>query len=93
MMAGILSVWWVWVAAALVLGIIEILLPGFIFLGFAIGALAMAAIVAFTLLPLTPALTIALFAGLSLIAWILLRQTFQAPRGSVKRFTDDINDH
>ena len=30
--------WWIWMAAALALGILEIVLPGFIFLGFAIGA-------------------------------------------------------
>jgi hypothetical protein len=30
--------WWVWLAAALGLAILEILVPGFIFLGFAVGA-------------------------------------------------------
>lgn len=34
----IITLWWVWVCFALVLGIAEVLLPGFIFLGFAIGA-------------------------------------------------------
>ena len=33
------TVWWVWMVAGLVLGVLEILAPGFIFLGFAIGAL------------------------------------------------------
>ena len=41
-MADLLTLWWVWICAALVLGVIELLLPGSIFLGFAIGALAMA---------------------------------------------------
>ena len=34
------TIWWVWLCAALVLGILEVLVPGFVFLGFAIGALA-----------------------------------------------------
>ena len=32
------AVWWVWVVAGFALGVVEVLLPGFIFLGFAIGA-------------------------------------------------------
>ena len=32
------AVWWVWVVAGFALGVVEVLMPGFIFLGFAIGA-------------------------------------------------------
>ena len=85
------SIWWVWLSAALVLGILELLAPGFIFLGFAIGA----AFVAFMLLmPVTmglPALLM-IFAVLSLIAWIGLRQVFRAPGGDARKFESDIND-
>ena len=33
------SIWWIWLCVAMVLGLLEILVPGFVFLGFAIGAL------------------------------------------------------
>ena len=58
--------WWIWLAAALVLAILEVVLPGFIFLGFALGA----AITGILLLipginPVLPVL-ILIFAALSL---------------------------
>ena len=37
--------WWVWAVAGLVLGLLEVALPGQILLGFGIGALATAAVV------------------------------------------------
>ncbi|SLN45443.1 hypothetical protein ROG8370_01945 [Roseovarius gaetbuli] len=85
------SLWWVWLAAALALGIFEVLAPGFIFLGFSIGA----ALVGLLLLtPLTPgfAALLAIFAVLSLIAWLVLRRFFRAPGGNVRRVETDIND-
>ncbi len=84
--------WWVWLAAALVLVLIEVLISGFIFLGFAIGALGVMAIllVSDMLFTLPPLLLI--FAGLSLAAWLVLRRLFALPRGQVKRFDHDINE-
>jgi len=85
------SFWWVWLAAALVLGILEVLAPGFIFLGFAIGA----ALVGLLLLsPLTPGLAalLAIFAVLSLVAWLVLRRFFRAPGGDARMIETDIND-
>lgn len=83
-------IWWAWMCAALVLGILEILLPGFIFLGFAIGAAAVGVI---TLLPLglTLPVVILIFAALSLAAWLVMRRVFALPTGQVKHFSDDIN--
>ena len=83
------SVWWLWLAGALVLGVVEMLLPGFIFLGFAIGA----ALTGLLLLAVAPSLPVLLliFAALSLAAWLILRRTFALPHGQVKRFKDDIN--
>jgi len=83
------SVWWLWIAGALALGVVEMLLPGFIFLGFAIGA----ALTGLMLLAVTPSLPVLLlvFAALSLAAWLLLRRSFALPTGQVKTFKDDIN--
>lgn len=90
-MIGLLSLWWAWVAIAIGLGIVELMAPGFIFLGFALGALIMAGIVA--LVPgLSVAALAALFAGLSLLCWIALRVLFKRQSSGARVFTDDIND-
>ena len=86
------SLWWVWMAAALVLGILEVLLPGFVFLGFAIAAAAVALIVLNTGLSLGLPVLLLIWAALSLVAWLILRRLFALPRGQVKRFDHDIND-
>ena len=84
--------WWIWLAGALVLAILEVALPGFIFLGFAIGG----AITGILLLipgvaPNLPVLLL-VFAVLSLAAWLILRRMFALPRGQVKTFNHDINE-
>ena len=85
-------IWWIWLAGALVLAILEVVLPGFIFLGFAIGAAITGILL---LIPgLTPSMHILLliFAVLSLVAWLGLRRMFALPTGQVKTFNHDIND-
>ena len=68
----------------------RVLLPGFIFLGIAIGAVGMAVIVA--VLPgLSPALMAVLFGSLSLAAWLGLRRIFRARDGTARIIHDDIN--
>jgi len=91
-MAGVelWSLWWVWMAAALGLAILEVVAPGFIFLGFAAGAAVTALIV---LLPIPiglPAL-LALFAILSLIAWLVLRRVFKPRDDQTRIIHEDIN--
>ena len=91
-MTDIATLWWVWLAAALVLAIAEVIVPGFLFLGFALGAFAVAMLLLNTGLTLSLPVLLFLFAGLSLVAWIVLRTLFKIPRGQVKRFDHDIND-
>ena len=88
------TIWWLWLAAALVFGIAEVLLPSFIALGFAIGAfgVSMLLLASADMAPGLPLLLL-VFAGLSLIAWLLLRRYFSLPTGPVKHFDHDINDH
>lgn len=86
------TVWWVWLAAAIIFAIAEILVPGFLFLGFALGALAVSLLLLNTGMTLSLPVLLFLFAGLSLIAWIVLRMFFKVPRGQVKHFDHDIND-
>ncbi|MFY0309185.1 NfeD family protein [Leisingera sp. D0M16] len=89
---GIWTLWWVWGAAALVLGILEILVPGFVFLGFAIGAAAVALLLLVSGGSWGLPLLLLIFAGLSLAAWLLLKRLFALPKGQVKTFDHDIND-
>lgn len=92
MESQIWTLWWVWGAAALVLAILEVLAPGFIFLGFAIGAAAvMLFLLASGMAPGLPLLLL-VFAALSLGAWLVLRRLFALPKGQVKTFDHDIND-
>ena len=89
---AIWSLWWVWMAAALALGILEVLVPGFVFLGFAIGAFAVSLILLAPGLGLSLPVLLLIFAGLSLVAWLAMRKFFALPKGQVKFFKDDIND-
>lgn len=91
-MAGLVGIWWVWLAFGIALGVVEVLLPGFIFLGFALGALVMAGIVGLMVPTIAVAPAMALFAGLSLLAWIVLRLAFRRQSSGARRVFHDIND-
>ena len=86
----LISIWWVWVVVAVGLGVLEVLLPSFIFLGFAIAAIIMAVIVGISG-GMGPALAIFIFAVLALVAWLLLRAKFGTSEKDVKVWRDDIN--
>lgn len=91
-MAAYLTLWWVWICIALALGVLELLAPGFIFLGFALGALAMAGLV--LILPAANvAGLLALFAILSLLGWIILRFAFRSQSSGARIVTRDINEN
>ncbi|MFV2053797.1 NfeD family protein [Aliiroseovarius sp. YM-037] len=84
-------------AIALVLGILEILVPAFLFLGFAIGAGVVGLIfliggpLAIWLAGSLP-ITLVVFAVCSLVAWLALRQIFGVRKGQVKYWDKDINE-
>jgi membrane protein implicated in regulation of membrane protease activity len=82
--------WWIWAAAALVLTILEIVIPGFIFIGFACGAALVALLV---LLPVELGLTplLAIFAAFSLLAWVVLRRFFRKTDDQTRTIHEDIN--
>ncbi|WP_298836221.1 hypothetical protein [uncultured Roseobacter sp.] len=91
MISAFLGIWWLWIAVAIVLAIIEVFAPGFIFLGFAIGALITAGFVGFGFIP-SAAMLMAVFAGVSLLAWIGLRLAFRSQSSGAKVITRDINE-
>lgn len=86
------TIWWVWVLAGLALGLLEIVVPGFVFLGFAIGAGVTGVLVLLGAAPGNVALLALVFAVLSLVAWICLRRAVGVTKSQVKLWKDDIND-
>jgi membrane protein implicated in regulation of membrane protease activity len=92
-MGVLLSEWWFWMAAAVVLGIVEVLVPAFVFLGFSIGAVAVGLLMVTGLVTLSPAANVALFAVLSLAGYLLLRAFLGKSRGDVRMIDKDINEN
>lgn len=85
------TVWWLWVVAGFALGILEVLVPGFIFLGFAIGAVLTGAVAGLGLSASLPVLLL-VFAVASVLAWLGLRQGMGVRANQVKVWDRDIND-
>jgi len=84
--------WWVWMSGALVLATLEVLLPGYIFLGFALGAAVMGVLILVGVSATGLALTLVIFAALSLLSYIGMRKFFGLQTGQVKIWDTDIND-
>ena len=84
--------WWVWVVAGFALGVLEIISPGYIFLGFAIGAVVIGALVGHDVLGNNVPMLILAFALASLASWYLLRRTMGVRKGQIKIWDKDIND-
>ena len=87
------NIWWVWVVAGFVLGGLESLVPGYIFLGFAIGAVLTGILVGLGVVGGGPAWLALIFALASLVAWLVLRRTMGIRTGQVKVWDRDINDN
>lgn len=91
-MADILNQWWVWLSGAVVLAILEVLVPGYIFLGFAIAGVVMAGLVGIGIATWSVPAQLVVFAVLALIAFLALRQVFGIRHGQVKIWDRDINE-
>jgi inner membrane protein len=86
------TVWWVWVVAGFALGVLEVMVPGYIFLGFAIGAVITGGLLGVGVLGTSLTVTVLIFALASLAAWYLLRAALGAHEGQVKIWHKDVND-
>lgn len=89
--------WWVWCIAAMALGVVELILPSFLAIGFAIGAACVGLLLLVggpveAWLAQAPAALALIFAVLSLAAWLGLRRVLGVRRGQVKTFDYDINE-
>ncbi len=87
------QMWWVWVVFGVALGVLEVLVPGFIFLGFAIGAVVTGGLVGLGVLGGNVPALVLVFAVLSLVAWLGLRRVVGVKAGQVKLWDKDINDN
>ncbi|TXI05120.1 MAG: hypothetical protein E6Q73_02370 [Pseudorhodobacter sp.] len=86
------NVWWVWIVAGFALGVLEILAPGYIFLGFAMGALLTGVLLGFGVLGGSLPLLLMVFALLSLATWFILRRVVGVTDSQAKIWHKDIND-
>jgi inner membrane protein len=86
------QVWWVWVVGGFLIASLEVVVPGYIFLGFAIGAVLTGVLIGLGWLGGSLSLLLAVFAVLSLAAWLVLRRVLKRD-GQVKIWTRDINDN
>lgn len=86
------AIWWVWIVAGFALAVLEVILPGYIFVGFAIGAVIVGAGLGLGLLGESLAVLLFVFAVSSLIAWLVLRRTMGVRAGQIKLWDRDINE-
>ena len=86
-----MTLWWGWIVAGIALAIVEIFVPGFVFLGFALGA-----VVTGLTLWFVPGIGLAtillIFAVASLIAWLVMRRVVGVRKGQIKVWDRDINE-
>jgi inner membrane protein len=86
------QLWWVWVAGGFALGVLEVLAPGYIFLGFAMGAVLTGILIAAGFVGGSLSVLLLIFALASLAAWFGLRK-FMGPRENDAKVWDrDINE-
>lgn len=90
-MAEIMAQWWFWLSAAVVFGIVEVLAPFFVFLGFSIGAVVVGVLLALGV-TMTPAWSLVVFAVMSLVGYGVLRVALGKTRGDVRVVEKDINE-
>ena len=85
------TIWWVWLSAALALATLEVIVPGYIFLGFAVGAFVMGLILLVVPMSSLPWVLV-IFAALSLGAYWAMRRIFGLPDSKPKVWDRDINE-
>jgi len=89
--------WWLWVLAGLGLAVLEILVPAYVFLGFAIGAVATGLILAVggpfaAVLGGSLPIAFLVFVLLSGAAWLGLRTWLGVRKGQARIWDRDINE-
>jgi membrane protein implicated in regulation of membrane protease activity len=91
------GLWWIWISAGVLMGIVEVFIPGFFFLGFSVGAVLTGLVLLAggpfaAWLGASLPFTLLFFAVLSLISWIVLRRVVGVRKGQLKVWDRDINE-
>ncbi|WP_417241986.1 NfeD family protein [Celeribacter sp.] len=89
---GLIVQWWAWAVLAIAFFGFEVLAPGFVFLGFGVGAGLVAGLMALGLFGPNIAVILLVFAVISLLSWFAMRQVFGIRKGQIKKWDIDIND-
>ena len=84
--------WWVWVVSGIALAIAEVALPGYVFLGFAIGAVATGVLIGLGLLSGGLPWLLLVCGVISAAAWLAVRTIFRVQGADAKIWKRDIND-
>jgi membrane protein implicated in regulation of membrane protease activity len=84
---------WFWAILGIALGIAETLLPGFILLGFGIGALLTAVGLWIGLIGGSLPVVLLVWAVASAFGWFALKKLFTRPEDRPKIWKKDINDN
>lgn len=79
-------------SGALALATLEVLVPGYLFLGFAAGAFVMGALLLLGVTGMSLPIALVIFSLLSLVAYLAMRKIFGLKSGQVKIWDRDIND-
>jgi membrane protein implicated in regulation of membrane protease activity len=89
---GVLFTWWAWLAAAMLLAILEVLAPVFVFIGLAVGAAVVGVmLVAGIGFGGSLAWLLVVFAAVSLVATLVFRRVLGRGHDETKTFEEDIN--
>ena len=86
------ALWWIWGLGAVALLTLEVFAPGFLFLGFGIGAAVVSGLLGLGVAPANPAILALIFAVVSMAAWFGMRRAFGVRASQVKIWDKDIND-
>jgi membrane protein implicated in regulation of membrane protease activity len=89
---AIIETWWAWVAFGIVLMLLELMMPSYLFLGFGFGAIVTGITLALGM-TMSAQYLMLLFSIASLISWVLLRQVFKLPKENVQTSDQGINDN
>ncbi|MDT8345635.1 MAG: hypothetical protein RQ752_14520 [Thermohalobaculum sp.] len=89
--------WWIWIVAGLGLAMLELAVPGYVFLGTAAGAVALGGVLWAGIWPagwLAASLPnhLLFLALVSVAVWVGLRRTLGVRKGQIKVWDRDINE-
>ncbi|AGT07245.1 NfeD family protein [Paracoccus aminophilus] len=84
---------WYWLIAALLMALVEVLLPVWLFLGLAIATAVMGLLLLAGLWGGSFGWALVVTGVLSGVIWVLLRRAMGVQHGQVKIWHDDINDN